>query len=77
MVDCEFYESFPVSVTRNPIGAGRNQGQTNVSDVFFCNHKKHSPVTMRNAKNTIGKLLKCGGERCRCPLSKEQIDDVD
>lgn len=76
--ECPFYEVETKAHESRQIRADR-QRDIQIARIPWCDHPNHSPVDHKTATRVIGggRLLKCGGDLTKCPLSAAEFEDVD
>jgi hypothetical protein len=76
MPDCPFYKAKHQFLESQEI-RGRDPAHLVRTTIEWCEHPRHSPSDReRAARPSLGRNLTCEGERTKCPLTREQYEDV-
>lgn len=75
--ECPFYRVDRKELRSREIRADRMQ-DVQIVRIPWCGHPKHTPVTRQDTRVLGGaRLLQCGGDLGRCPLTDEQFEDME
>lgn len=79
MSNCEHYKVHVRNIqSREKFPDHQVHNYDRIDSIPWCSHNKHSPVSKRVAISVVGgsNLLKCKGDRGKCPLSETEFSDI-